>query len=239
MLIPFRGQRANLLTSRGGFVAANSDKLCSQSPVVLGGHGSGSSLVHRSSHVGVCLVGAIISLKEEKVFQFYPTDSVNLSIIKKRKSILCVTCQKKWQRILLPPHQLISRLHHFPLSFLRVIYRFPTHFRLPIYKAIRKGNGRGWGAPGRGRVGGWPQGKGHRAKATGHPNPISPKPPPSGEISSPVRLSTSTPISPKPPPLTPHHRNTTSRIATTTSYDKQPKRSRDEISPRMQSRHPN
>ena len=106
------------------------------------------------------------------------------------------------------------------------------------------GEGAGWGVVGGGGGGGVatgqrPQGKGHRAKATGHPTPISPKPPPSGEISSPVRLSTSTPISPKPPPLTPHHRNTTSRIATTTSYDKQPKRSRDEISPRMQSRHPN
>lgn len=43
---------------------------------------------------------------------------------------------------------------HFPLPFLRAIYRFITHLRLPIYKAIREGQARrrtegpregGWG----------------------------------------------------------------------------------------------
>jgi len=76
VLIPFRSsKRANLFTGVE-LVAANSNKSGGSSPIVS------SSCRHFVRCCCLCQV-TIICLQEEKVFQFYSTDSVNWRIIKK------------------------------------------------------------------------------------------------------------------------------------------------------------
>jgi hypothetical protein len=76
VLIPFRSSKRDNLFTGVELVAANSNKSGGSSPIVS------SSSRHFVRCRCLCQV-TIICLQEEKVFQFYSTDSVNWRIIKK------------------------------------------------------------------------------------------------------------------------------------------------------------